>query len=71
MAFTFGGNTDTTTCLINNGLTDREAETGALYEIIELDKAFEDSRLFLFRNTSTRILTIEAETILTYSIDIS
>ena len=71
MAFTFGGNTDTATCLINNGFTDRKAETCALYEVVELDKALEDCRLFLFRNTSTRILTIEAETILTYSIDIS
>lgn len=71
MAFAFGGNTDTTTCLINNSLTDREAETCALYKIIELDKAFEDGRLFLLWNAGTRILTIEAEAVLTYSIDIS
>ena len=46
---------------VGEGLTDGEAQTCALYEIIDLIEALEDLRLCLFGDTFASVLTIDVQ----------
>ena len=61
MALAFTLYADVSATLLDDGAADGEAETGALYEVVELDEAFEDAGLLFQRNTCTRVFTIEED----------
>ena len=50
-----------TAAMFDYALADGEAQSGALYELVELDKAVEDLCLLLLRNAGTRVLAVDVE----------
>ena len=63
MSLTFRGDTDLSATTFCNGLTDAEAQTRTLHEVVELDETLKHTGLLLLGNTGTGILTIEVDTV--------
>ena len=56
-----GYHADVAMTSVGEGLTDGEAQTSALYEIIDLIETLEDLRLCLFGDTFASVLTIDVQ----------
>ena len=69
MALAFGNDTDFAVDGVGEGLTDGEAETGALHEIVDLVEAVEDLGLSLGRNTGSGILAIAIQALAMLAVD--